>query len=160
MNIMLVDIIRIHTLFDISETLTDRNYNVIASTNYVDSLGVQLSSSKIWEFSRNQQRNWDTIKQLLSLRNEPEIISTPILLANRTRSQHRFGKRFPELNIWSVNVLYPNLDHTFLIQQFLEDFNYIPMINDLNETVPLHPACLQTRGANTNIYFTQETVNL
>jgi hypothetical protein len=150
----MTEVIRLHTLFDISESGTNKNYNA-RFLNLRDSQGVILSNSKLWEFSRNQQRNLDTVRQLLCLRQEVTYLSRPTLRSKQERHQHRFGKRFEFLDIWTIDFAYDNMDHDFMLRAIYDDFDGIPMITGLKETVTINPACSRTSGANRNVYFSK-----
>jgi hypothetical protein len=138
----MTEVIRLHTLFDISESGTNKNYNA-RFLNLRDSQGVILSNSKLWEFSRNQQRNLVT------------YLSRPTLRSKQERHQHRFGKRFEFLDIWTIDFAYDNMDHDFMLRAIYDDFDGIPMITGLKETVTINPACSRTSGANRNVYFSK-----
>lgn len=67
--------IRCWTTFDITVTGVKNNFN-INRLPFRDQAGQDITTQQQWHHSRNQQRNWDTINQLLSLRTLPHSITT------------------------------------------------------------------------------------
>jgi hypothetical protein len=96
-----------------------------------------------WNRSRNKQRNWETLLQIISLRCQPENILEP----HQTSS-----------NSWCFEFdveLAGLFDHDNF-SNLLQDCDAVPMLTGLGETGDLQPM-LQTSGSDTNIWF--ETVN-
>lgn len=64
------------TKFDITNTGVRRS---LKSTHlpFVDNSGRTIDSPEAWNLARNQQRNWETINQIISLRALTEIVSNP-----------------------------------------------------------------------------------
>jgi len=58
------------TTFDITITGVRNNFN-LNRLPFRDAQGHQIDTPEQWHRSRNQQRNWDTLSQLLSLRTLP-----------------------------------------------------------------------------------------
>ena len=65
---------RCWTTFDITITGVKNNFN-INRLPFADQAGQDVTTPAQWHHSRNQQRNWDTINQLLSLRALPHSIT-------------------------------------------------------------------------------------
>ena len=69
--------IKCTTRFDITETgIRNRTYR--ANIELKDKTGQTITTHKDWQKSRNQQCNWETVNQVISLRTLPERISTPV----------------------------------------------------------------------------------
>lgn len=114
------------TTVDITNTNITRNYRYNGSSLTQDE----------WDFQRNQQRNWETVIQLLGLRFNPEKISKP-------------EKSFEnDQNIWKFTCEYHNEFDIGLLQ---EDFNNIPIITNLDETKNFEKSCFDTKGENANL---------
>lgn len=45
---------------------------------FQDNGGQQVTTMQEWNRSRNQQRNWETVNQIIALRTLPEDISMPV----------------------------------------------------------------------------------
>lgn len=129
----------VYTLFDITST------------------GVTKASSRN-AYERDQQRNWETLQQVLGLRTQPLNLQTPVMQVDADLSQYNFGENYTgTANVWSteftvdqVDVFTRNGDTVALLR---EDADLIPMITELTESVSIRPACTQTAGNACNIYF-------
>jgi len=64
------------TLFDITRTEVKHAFN-IGRLPFQDHAGQQIADHRSWMLSRNQQRNWETLIQILSLRTQPQDIADP-----------------------------------------------------------------------------------
>lgn len=107
---------------------------------------------------RNQQRNWETVLQVVSLRTQPvNIISarSPQLVSV---TAHSFGSYYRGsqmcwkfmFQVENPGVLGPPENPV----QFLEqDFNDVPVITNLTETIGLPDKVFYTQGILKNIYF-------
>ena len=128
-------VIVVCTLFDITHT------GVTKSTN---------GNAKL----RNQQRNWETLQQVLGLRTQPLELESPKVNVEDL-SCHQFNSKYSgTAQVWQTEftvdqheTLAQNNNPVALLEQ---DANLIPMITGLNESVSLNPACLHV---NDNIYF-------
>jgi len=79
--------IRCYTLFDITKTgITNRRMNP----------GTEIEERRRWEHQRNTQCNFDTIIQAISLRGQPEDISTPTKNSIKFSEFDHFGFLFEE----------------------------------------------------------------
>jgi hypothetical protein len=134
-NIIIMEL-EIYTLVDITKTNITRNFK---------SQGSPLTQIQ-WDFLRNQQRNWDVVVQLLGLRSQPNNITDPILLEN---SDYKFSAyNNQKLSVWKFFV---SFEHYIPIHLLLEDFNNIPIITSLNESVKISSPIFSTSGPNTNL---------
>lgn len=131
------------TLFDITETGV-RNHTANARLPFQDQAGQEVDTEKAWVRSRNQQRNWETVNQILALRTLPENISSPV--CGHTDQGHTWQFEFdiPDLSAVSQGDAALSL--------LLQDCESVPMITGLQETADLEPA-LRTQGTDANIWF-------
>ena len=148
----------LHSLFDLTKTGVIRGYapNVLGLT---DQAGQLVATEKDWNRSRNQQRNWETIIQLLSLRTQPEI-RPPVKLLNQSITQFRFDRGYGSyVSVWEVHFFIEPSEVFKLgnndVALLEEDFNRIPMISQLTETITIAPAYLITDQAARNITFSK-----
>lgn len=108
-------------------------------------------------YQRNQQRNWQVIQQLIQLRSQPLLI-TQSMVDTFDVSNFDFGDFFNGMHkVWYL-IFSVEYDQLYLKNQnsiagLLDDFSYVPMINELNETADLSPPTLLTNGSKTNICF-------
>ena len=109
---------------------------------------------------RNQQRNYETFQQLISLRSQPTIERPPVQLQDVHIDDHTFGNYYmPSLfpyTIWMFNFYseqldaYSNADSP--IGSLISDFNNIPIIDNLTETAKINNT-INTLGDHANTYF-------
>ncbi len=147
--------ITLYTLFDITYTgiLHNGNYNV---SKFFDKAGQIVENINQWERSRNQQRNWQIIVQLLGLRAIPNILSMPVKKTDDL-NKYKFGSIFTGIqNVWTVSFA---MEHTSVLtvqtefDLLIQDFDSVPLTTGLTETAIIKPKCLITSGINQNIYF-------
>ncbi len=133
--------IELFSLVDITKTNITRNNRP---------QGSNLSQLE-WDFLRNQQRNWDTVIQLLGLRFQPMNITPPQCLLNQKSDYFGFGNIFANysnLSVWKCSCTF---DHEINIDSIVTDFNNVPIITGLNETVKFNSSCFSTATTNCNI---------
>ena len=131
------------TLFDITETGV-RNHTANARLPFQDQAGQNVDTESAWVRSRNQQRNWETLNQILALRTLPENISSPVRQQLEQGHTWQFEFDIPDLSAVS--------EGDAALSLLLQDCESVPMITGLQETADLEPA-LRTRGAAANTWF-------
>lgn len=109
------------------------------------------------ELARNQQRNWETVQQLISLRTQPTIISTAQLEDDVSKG-YNFGINYAGVHkIWTFkfSVEYADIYQVgpdrFGLAKY--DFNITPVILNLTETACPERALFYPKGPWNNIYF-------
>lgn len=133
---------RAYTLIDITET------NV-------------LIQSAEQQKQRNQQRNWETINQLLSLRAQLlEFTYLPVI--NENVANYAFGINYVgKHNIWSFDFAVEREDvYAFNHDRYgvlKDDFKITPIILGLDETITPPQPLFYASGADKNIYFKTRT---
>lgn len=133
------------TLFDISATGVRGHFNA-GRIPFTDDTGQMIQSQQDWERSRNQQRNWETMNQIISLRVLPDAITVPQLLPSKTK-------------IWSFDFLIDNLASVETQEDpagiLASDADNVPMIINLDED-PGIKSWIVIKGKNVNTWFTVE----
>lgn len=107
---------------------------------------------------RNQQRNWETVLQIIGLRTQPLNIRSPINPQKVSLSIHQFGSFYSGsqmcwkfvFRVENPYVLGPEDNPITFLEQ---DFDKIPIISGLNETIALPDSVFYTGGILKNIYF-------
>ena len=135
------------TLFDITATGVTGHYKS-ARLPFQDLSGQIITNDILWNRSRNQQRNWETITQILSLRTQLFAITTPI--ANIMGTKWMF-----EFETETSGVYGPNDDPVSVLRS---DANGVPMLRDLDNDPDIEPF-LCTAGPRQNIWFASITIN-
>ena len=138
-------VISCHTRFDISATGIRGHFRA-GQIPFKDDLGQNIQDLATWSRSRNQQRNWETLNQIISLRCLPENISRPQRIQDSTGTWWTFRFEVPSLA--------PLERGDDAVGWLLEDCWHVPMICDLDEDsdvgVTLDP------GNDGNIRFSLE----
>lgn len=93
---------------------------------------------------RNQQRNWDTLNQLLSLRTLPENVTDPVFDADSSTWSFVFD--IPDLSAITNHAT---------MDLLLADCHGVPMITGLSEAAD-HAAVLDTSAIGANLWFDLE----
>lgn len=133
------------TLFDCTYTGVTGSFK-ISQIPFDDRSGNKITCQADWEFARNQQRNWETIMQMVSLRAQPTVVSYP----KNNSNTWEFVFEVEVQGVYSATGDVNNYD------SLLNECNGIPMIVGLKETQSL-TSQLIAQGPDQNIWF--ETVN-
>jgi hypothetical protein len=135
--------IKCYTLFDITQTNVSNRRRGLEQTVDPDT-----------EHKRRQQRNLETILQVLSLRSQPEDITEPVIdkLAKDTKFKNpKFSK---DTKVWSftftVSTSAVYKKDEIQLGSLLEDCQSVPMITGLDENARPLFAHLDTEA---NIHF-------
>lgn len=133
--------IQCRTTFDITRTDTRGNFRQ-AQMPTTDRAGQTLVDNESWARSRNQQRNFETILQILSLRALPEDISDPRLDSQDHSWTFSFRIPDPASVAWGADP----------VGALRFDADGVPMIRGLGEQASTldHIRCY---GPEANIWF-------
>lgn len=129
------------TLFDITPTGVTGHFKVTRMP-FVDQAGQQIVDETTWNRSRNQQRNWETLTQILGLRTQLFDLTTPV--RDRSGASWMF-----EFETETHGTFGPDSDPCQILRV---DAEGVPMILDLNNRPDLLPV-LKTHGSQQNIWF-------
>lgn len=133
------------TLFDCSCTGITGHFRP-SQLPFQDQTGKFIRTASDWNFARNQQRNWESIMQVASLRAQPTVIKFPQQVNNEWHFVFEVegaGVYSNDGNVNSTGVLAAECAGT-------------PMITGLNESETLNPQLI-VLGNDQNIWF--ESVN-
>lgn len=121
-----------------------------------DHAGQSVTNEQDWYRSRNQQRNWETLIQLLSLRTQPMQLSDPKVVGQIPDqdfgSHYRGSQRIWtfEFAVESPMIFHANGDEVALLHS---DSEQVPMIMGLTETAPDMPAYITQDPVYRNLVF-------
>jgi len=133
------------TLFDCSYTGVTGHFRP-SEIPFVDKCGQKISDQQSWNRSRNQQRNWETLMQIIGLRTQPQNITRPEC----------------KDSIWSFEFtaeaegVYSLSDDPDPIAGLKQDCEGVPMVVSLDEQPGILPT-VSVNGSNQNIWF--EAIN-
>ena len=134
--------IQCQTLFDITATGTTGHVKP-GRMPYQDLAGTNITDVESWNRSRNQQRNWETITQLISLRTQVENLQEPVMIRDRWQF---------EFEVENENLFNNGIDRLAVLKA---DCTGVPMLTGLTETLTLTPLLY----IDTNIWFTITPIN-
>lgn len=133
--------IRCQTRFDITETgIKNRNHR--PGVQFRDVTGREITTDAEWNRARNQQANWETVNQIISLRTLPENITRPVHNANT-------GTWWFEFVVIDPATVACDGDP---VGYLVTDSAGVPMILGLDET-PHTVNFLITAGVDANCWF-------
>lgn len=120
------------TLFDITATGVTGNYKSSATTDPV-----------AWNRARNQQRNWETVTQLIGMRTQLHDITMPV------RSNNTWSFEFEV----ETPAVFGTVDNPVALLK--NDAIGVPMLTDLDNTVELDTRLIPDH----NIWFAPLPIN-
>jgi hypothetical protein len=109
---------------------------------FITKTGLVIDTAEQWNRARNQQRNWESLLQIMSLRTQPMNVVPP--------TKHTDGWHFA-FEVEAEGVLGSNFGSDEL-DGLVGDCEGVPMVTGLDEAEPV-AATLHARGANQNIWF-------
>ena len=128
--------IQCQTLFDITATGTTGHIKP-SRMPYQDRAGNKITNGESWNRSRNQQRNWETVTQLISLRTQVTGLTEPVKIDHNWQF---------EFEIENENLFTDGVDKLAVLKS---DCTGVPMLVGLNES-SVTGIVLEM---NTNIWF-------
>jgi hypothetical protein len=137
----------VQTFFDITATGVTGHYKP-SRVPFRDHDGNIINNEADWNRARNQQRNWETITQILGLRTQLFRIQTPML--DQLNRSWMF-----EFETESNNIYGDDADPTAVLRT---DAAGVPMLLGLNNR-PDMSATLVTAGPQQNIWFAPVFIN-
>lgn len=133
------------TQFDITATGITGHYRGVRLP-MTDRAGHRIVTEDDWNRARNQQRNWETLTQIVSLRTQLFELTDPV------RDQDTWAFEF---SVESASVFGTPDDPTSVLVQ---DSHHVAMLNQLNNSQTLPPNLISA-GPNQNIWFTVQPIN-
>lgn len=133
------------TFFDCSCTGVTGNFRP-GELPSQDRAGQDIRNQADWNRSRNQQRNYETLLQIFSLRTQPQNITAPVKIDDAW--QFEFDSESE-----GVFDVYGDSDP---LAGLKIDCDGVPMVLNLGESTSTAPT-IQTHGLQQNIWF--ETIN-
>jgi hypothetical protein len=135
------------TLFDITATGITGHCK-LSRMPFRDLAGQLIQDIDSWNRSRNQQRNWETLTQILSLRTQLFLLSEPVQDLTGTRWMFEFETE-------SEGIYGPDSDPTQVLRT---DAAGVPMLRELDND-PDIDTVLVTDGDRQNIWFAPVRIN-
>jgi hypothetical protein len=125
---------------------------------------VDLTETRVTKGSgelRDQQRNWETVLQLLGLKTQPLIVRSPVCFEHENLEFFEFGEFYQGTHsVWAFQFR-GERDDFYTIDQLEEDFEQVPVVLGLDETARFMLPIFHSYGTLKNIYFIQkESLNI
>ena len=134
-------------LFDITATGVTGHFKS-SRIPFRDRAGQDIVNEVTWNRARNQQRNWETLTQILGLRTQLFALTDPIPDQTGTRWMFEFETE-------TDGIYGPKDDPTQVLRA---DANGVPMLRELNND-PEIESVLITSGPKQNIWFAPISIN-
>jgi len=128
----------------------------ITHTNIYRNGQPQGSALSLEEYNkqRNQERNWQTVIQLLGLRFQPLDVTAPVRIDHQRPALYGFGWVYgplDDISVWKFRCRYEQDVDLWLIRC---DFNHIPVVTGLDESIQFPHSCFSSVKDNVNIVLT------
>jgi hypothetical protein len=136
------------TLFDITATGITGHFKP-NKIPFRDRAGQTITNTESWNRSRNQQRNWETLTQILGLRTQLFEVTDPV--QDSTGSRWMF-----EFETDRDGVFGSDTNPTEVLEL---DAASVPMLRELNNDPDIDPF-LVTTGSRQNIWFAAISINI
>ena len=127
------------TLFDVTATGVTGHFKQ-SRIPFNDQSGAEINTESGWNHARNQQRNWETIQQLISLRTQINNATPPV--EQKQGWYFEFETDTPDI--------FGTEDNPVAI--LVQDADLVPMLTGLKEQEKIEPI-LYTQGPRQNIWF-------
>ena len=137
----------VQTFFDITATGVTGHYKP-SRVPFRDHAGNVITDESDWSRARNQQRNWETLTQILGLRTQLFRIQEPMIDASNRAWMFEFETE-------SDNIYGTDDDLTAVLRA---DAEGVPMLLGLDNK-PEMSTVLVTQGKNQNIWFAPVLIN-
>ena len=134
--------IQCQTLFDITATGVTGHFKP-SRMPFVDTSNTRIDTEIKWNRARNQQRNWETVTQIISLRTQVDFI-----LPVQNNDTWTF-----EFEIANDQLFVRDQDPLAVLKTDCAD---VPMITGLNESASNHTVLVTDK----NIWFTIVPINI
>lgn len=129
--------VKVSTKFDCRRTGVTGNFKM-GSASFVDKAGQPVLDRAHWDRSRNQQRNLETLTQLLGMRTQLIHVSDPV----------------EQNGIWTFEIEpeRPDVFASDSLASVRNDCDGVPMIVKLGEDPEVEPI-LRSQGSDQNIWL-------
>ena len=136
--------IKVRTLFDITTTGVTGHFKT-SRIPFTDRAGHRIDTVDAWNRARNQQRNWETLTQLIQLRTQIDNVVEPAFLDDTWEFTFTTETEIFNDGTDSVGVL-------------KADSEGVPMLRELDNDPDIE-SVLVTLGPRQNIWFSSEAIN-
>ena len=144
---------QIKTLIDISPTGMISEFRDNIPLPFVDDLKNIINNQETWNVSRNEQRNWKTLVQCISIRAQPIMLQAPLIETVSVGPLGFTGYKGKK-KVWTFEFGFETpdiyLDANNPVKLLKQQLDVIPIIIGLNETANITTSTLVTTGIKVN----------
>jgi hypothetical protein len=143
---------QVNTLLDISPTGMIAEFREGVQLPFVDDLKNIINNQETWNTSRNQQRNWETMIQCISIRSQPIMLTAPVVreVAVGGKGYGYTGKQ----KIWTFEFGFETTDVYAgpgdSVGLLKSELDQIPLVSGLMETIKIDVSSIATTGTKVN----------
>ena len=113
---------------------------------------IKVPTGQTHDLQRNQQRNWETLLQVLSLRTQPMMIDLP-KMTEVAMVAMKFGSQYGGIQrVWQFSFA-AEYAGIYSVESLSQDTNQVPCIDRLDETIQLPLPIFSTTSDYCNTYF-------
>ena len=110
-------------------------------------------------------RDWETVIQTLGLRTQPMMIKGPVVTESNLADGWEFGETYQgrhKIWIWTFGIEHDDVFNAYddPLGGLIKDFEQVPVITGLDETVRFLLPIFYPHGAIKNIYFKNLAIDL
>jgi len=144
---------KIRTLIDVSPTGIISEFRKDIPLPFVDDLKNIINNTETWNTSRNEQRNWETFVQCISIRSQPILLEKPVVEEISVGPLGFTGFKGKK-KVWTFEFGFETpdiyLDANDPVKLLKQQLDVIPIIIGLNETANITTSTLVTTGIKVN----------
>lgn len=131
------------------------NHAKVAQLPLTDRQGQIIADQSALTKARNQQRNWETLTQLISLRTQVTIYDEPQILQDASLAVLGLNRKAGR--VWTFEFG-SEFEHIYdiggeLLAALIQDCDGVPLITGLNEQVENLETVIRTTGSQINTKF-------
>ena len=112
-----------------------------------------IESESDYNAMRNQQRNYQTVLQVIGLRCQPMYIGNPVMHSDEDLAAAKLGTNYTKGNVWTFNFGVEQEDVFALPDRpnglLLDDLHNVPIVLGLTENVGIKLAMIDTVNSAT-----------
>jgi hypothetical protein len=143
-----------YTLFDCTATGI-LNHAKVTQLPLTDKQGAVITDQTALTRARNQQRNWETLTQLISLRTQVTIYSEPQILQDASVAMLGLNRRSSRIWTFEFGSEFASIYDISgePLEALTQDCDGVPLITGLGEAVENLEPVIRTTGAVINTKF-------
>ena len=152
---------KIRTLIDVSPTGIISEFRKDIPLPFVDDLKNIINNTETWNTSRNEQRNWETFVQCISIRSQPILLEKPVVEEISVGPLGFTGFKGKK-KVWTFEFGFETpdiyLEGGDAVKLLKDQLDMVPIVTKLRETVTLSSSIIATTGVKVNTLCFHNTI--